>query len=381
MNMANFKAEIFKAYDIRGIYEEDFGVGFAQELGNKIASGRKVVIGRDNRASSPVLEQAVIAGAIESGAEVISIGECSTPLFYFAVNQVGAEGGIMVTASHNQPEYNGFKVVGERAELADGPTLKTQFESREVSVKSGGVVTTLDPLLDYIDRVEEVSQVNFPIPPLDDIKIVFDNDHDRISFEENKQAIAPEFIFLLLVEKCGFKKVVYDLRFSRVVAEKLAKWGVEGVKSKVGRTNVYELMRKTEADFGGELSGHYYFKSFNNLEAPELVLADVAKAMNTSGQTLQALTASYKKYFKSEEVSIELVDQDVLPEIFQKLKEKYSDGEIEELDGLTINYPDWWFNVRASNTEPELRLVVEAETQELLNSKLAEVQEILGAAS
>ncbi|KKT86811.1 MAG: Phosphomannomutase [Microgenomates group bacterium GW2011_GWA1_Microgenomates_45_10] len=381
MNMANFKAEIFKAYDIRGIYEEDFGVGFAQELGNKIASGRKVVIGRDNRASSPVLEQAVIAGAIESGAEVISIGECSTPLFYFAVNQVGAEGGIMVTASHNQPEYNGFKVVGERAELADGPTLKTQFESREVSVKSGGVVTTLDPLLDYIDRVEEVSQVNFPIPPLDDIKIVFDNDHDRISFEENKQAIAPEFIFLLLVEKCGFKKVVYDLRFSRVVAEKLAKWGVEGVKSKVGRTNVYELMRKTEADFGGELSGHYYFKSFNNLEAPELVLADVAKAMNTSGQTLQALTASYKKYFKSEEVSIELVDQDVLPEIFQKLKEKYSDGEIEELDGLTINYPDWWFNVRASNTEPELRLVVEAETQELLNSKLAEVQEILRAAS
>jgi len=175
--------------------------------------------------------------------------------------------------------------------------------------------------------------------------------------------------------------VVYDLRFSRVVAEKLAKWGGEGVKSKVGRTNVYELMRKTEADFGGELSGHYYFKSFNNLEAPELVLADVAKAMNTSGQTLQALTASYKKYFKSEKVSIELVDQDVLPEIFQKLKEKYSDGEIEELDGLTINYPDWWFNVRASNTEPELRLVVEAETQELLNSKLAEVQEILRAAS
>ena len=396
----DFNPSIFKTGDIRGIYGHDFDEAFAFQLGAKVATffnRGKIIIGRDGRASSDPLARSVVDGAKSAGATVIAIGQCSTPLFYFAVDEAQASGGIMVTASHNQAEYNGFKVVGEGAELITGAEIEARFTNSETLLKSGGLVATFDPLPDYIDKVAEVSQVNFPIPPLDGIKIIFDNDHDRISFEEAKQVIVPEFIFLLLVEKCGFKKVVYDLRYSRVVAEKLAEWGVEGIKSKVGRTNVYRLMCETESDFGGELSGHYYFKSFNNLEAPELVLAYVAKSVTTSGQTLQELTAGYKKYFKSEEINIAVTEAPnnklqqategecsaqgqqvgVITNKFKILKQKYSDAKIEEVDGLTVNYPDWWFNVRASNTEPELRLVVEAETQELLDTKLAEIQEIL----
>lgn len=390
---------IFKAYDIRGIYGTDFDDAFAASLANKVAAflkAKTVVVGQDARPSSKALVAAVIEGLKAAGSHALVIGECSTPLFYHAVNVRGADAGIMVTASHNAEQFNGFKVVGKGGAMIGGQELQHIFEDTPPLEWSGGGHSPDDVRESYAQAVVErsgfgryemtvgVQAPSVIMPTLqlisnatgvtfvegrkEGLHVEFDDDADRIVFYQDGQKIEPEFITTLLAEKLGFRKVVHDFRYSRGARMALAQMGVTAIITRVGRLFIHQAMKEHDADFGGEISGHFFFKSFGYLESSECTLLTVLKVMRESGLSLAELVVKYRTWAKAEEMKLPLN-----PQAFTLLEEKYGDGAILKIDGLTVEYDDWWFNLRPSNTEPVMRLTIEAKTKDLLDEKVREV--------
>ncbi|HXV26419.1 MAG TPA: hypothetical protein VD862_00085 [Candidatus Paceibacterota bacterium] len=407
---AKLNRDIFHAYDIRGIYGSDFDDQFAREIANKAVThfgARTVLVARDGRVSSESLERLVITGVNQAGADAISIGLSTTPLFYWSVVTAQADLGIMITASHNPPAYNGFKVIRKDGTLVSGTKLGKVFDEEFVVSNGTGTTMTMETAAQYLDQVMAMAgpdplntSISANIPPLMEghmgalcqqygitldrasrWHVHMDPDADRISFYEDGEKIPADCICALLADTLGATTVVHDLRFSRSVLEYWASKGIAAVASRVGRLNMAVNMREVDAQVGGETSGHFYFKPFFYLEAPEAVLLLVLRAMQTSGASLADLTAPYRKYFKSDEVSIP--ENGKWFQLRQRLKETYKDGKITENDGVTVEFTEsdgtlsWWANLRPSNTEPVLRLIVEAKSKDLLQEKVSEIRYLL----
>jgi len=212
-----------------------------------------------------------------------------------------------------------------------------------------------------------------------DLGIAYDGDADRVGFVDETGAIIPmDFITAILsapiLEKFPNATILYDLRSSLSVKEEIEKNGGRAVECKVGHANIKKQMRDENAIFAGELSGHYYFKENSYAEASTLAVIFLMNRMAETGKKLSELAAKIKKYYHTGEINNTVSDA---PKIVEKLKEKYNDGMLNELDGIKISYPDWWFNVRSSNTEPLLRLNLEAKTKEMMEEKMAEVLKII----
>lgn len=430
--------DIFRAYDIRGIYPSELNEEIAQKVGSATArflDAKTLVVGEDGRTSSPELAKAVIDGITSAGCDVLYIGQCSTPLFYFASKNLG---GIMITASHNPPEYNGLKIVDKDGNPIAGDCFDEIKELMDKSVEEsrnkGKIIEKLEIRDEYVDFLIKTSGVeagdikfkvvvdagngmagavikplferlkidytplyfdidgSFPNRPPDPAKegaldllketvisekaglgIAFDGDADRIAFVDEKGNDVPaQFILALLwLNEKDKPRVVYDLRFSRAVKDIL---GERGFRSKVGHTFISHMMRKVNAEIGGETSGHFYFKEANYNESSGLAVLKLLKFLQKSGKSLSELVATFKEYYYSGEISIETSDMSKAEVIIESLQKKYSDGACDKFDGLTIEYKEWWFNLRPSNTEPVLRLVVEAETKELMDEKVDEIK-------
>ncbi len=460
-------SNIFKAYDVRGVYPEEINKENAYKIGFATvkfllakSNGKKLnlIIGEDCRIASPTLRGAVIDAITKAGANVSYIGLCTTPLFYFSVNQLKADGGIMVTSSHNPPQYGGLKIVGTgSSSIAQNTGLlevqRLAEESIEIT-RSAGTVEEINLVPDYIDFVIQKSGVsppklkkvklvidagngmkpivlkplfeklgvsymplyfevdcNFPnhspditkegaleglrkkiIEQKADIGIAFDGDGDRIIFmDENGIKIDSGCIFgLLFNDKSRFfskPRTVYDLRFSRSVKELVGK---SGIKSRVGYVFIKELMDTHSCDLGGELSGHFFFKETNYTESSSLVMLKILKILSENDRKISELIKPFQKYYYSGEINTELGDTSIQSSneeskkkavtIMNRIKEEYKDGKIDELDGVTIDLWDkdkFWFNVRPSNSEPVLRLVVEAKTKELMDQKVKELTQVI----
>ena len=441
--------DIFKAYDIRGIYPSELdevdahriGRGFA--LSKLIDSGKPVVVGRDMRTSSDPLAEAVSSGLVAEGHSVVDIGLCTTPMLYFAVNVLDAAGGIMVTASHNPREFNGFKFVredaipiGSESGLAEikRQTLKVagrresplRGSSRRESVVDRYVAFFADrfaveletPLV--IDAGNGVAGAILPriLPsqkliyrelffepdgrfpnheanPLKDenlrqlkeamrelpgsVGIAFDGDGDRVCFlDESRQVVRGDLLTALLAarlldERAG-GRILYDLRSSRVVPEVIRDHGGEPIKTRVGHAFIKQLMREEQALFGGELSYHYYFSEFFNCESGILAMLQTCKLIAESGKPLSELARPLRKYAHSGEIDFRVADVD---DAMWSVEERFRDGRLSRLDGLSVEYADWWFNLRPSNTEPLVRLNLEADTQELMEAGIERVARLL----
>ncbi len=406
---------IFRAYDIRGVYPDDFDDEFAFRLGNAVTvslGAKHLIVGKDGRTSSEGLAKQVIAGAQAAGADVTWLSKCSVPLFYFSVDASGADGGIMVTASHNPGEYNGFKVEkrkpGGGTELINGPELK-QFLEQARPVQGGqGSVSQRSFVHEYAKHIVSLvggkvaptlagiqgplgtEEVLHAIAELAGLRVIiaeparliadFDDDGDRIVFVEDGKRIPPEFVFLLLTEHLGFKSVVHDVRFSRAIRERLQELEVAATESRAGRRYLRQAMEKAGADFGGELSGHFFFRSMGDREAPEMVLMHILNIIAKEQKTLAELIGAYQRYFKTAEISLPVTEG-----VLERVKEKYAGGKISMLDGVTVDFWDvsqpagggWWFNLRLAQTEPVMRLVVEAKTKELLDQRVQELKAAL----
>ncbi len=436
-------AGIFKAYDIRGVYGETLTDETAYKIGRAFVTFlkcRKVVVGRDMRSHSPAIFDALARGLTIQGAEVIDLGLCSTPMSYFANGKLEADASIMITASHNTAEWNGFKMCREQAIPISGATgiqdIERIVEGEEFDPPAAapGKIRQHDILSEYVTHVRRFADLKRPLRlavdyanamgiyegkvleglvdvtplfatldgtfpnheanPLKpetfqalqqtvrsggyDFGIAFDGDADRVGFVDEKGDIVPMDLITALIAQVILKKekgpIYYDLRSSWAVREVIEENGGTALMSRVGHAFIKQQMRDSGALFAGELSGHYYFRENYYTESSSMAALYVANLVSRSQQSLSDLVRPLRRYYASGEINSKVEDA---AEVFRRLREKYSDGKVIELDGLSIEYADWWFNVRPSNTEPLVRLNLEARTRELMESKRDEVLAII----
>ena len=429
-------AGIFKAYDIRGIYPEQLNAEMAERIGRAFVvhtGAKKVVIGRDMRPHSVPLFEALAKGVMAQGADVIDIGLCSTPMSYHANGKLGADGSIMITASHNPAEWNGFKLCRKGAVPISGATGIADIEALALAnqwtdAEKPGTLSTYDIAQEYaaflrshakMDRklkvvvdyanamgsyeiagIEDLFEIipmykeldgtfpNHEANPLHtstldalrakvketgaDFGAGFDGDADRCGFVDDQGEIIPMDMFTALIAQDILSTdkgatILYDLRSSRAVPECIEEHGGRPVMSRVGHAFIKAQMREENAVFAGELSGHYYFRENFVAESQGLAMIKLANLICKENQKVSTMVDPLrKKYVQSGEINSKVAD---VPSILKAIKEKYSDGNMFELDGISVEYSNWWFNVRASNTEPLLRLIVEADTKELMEEK------------
>jgi len=433
---------IFKAYDIRGVYPSDINADIAYAVGRAyitFTGAKKVVIGRDMRPHSQQLFDGISKGITDQGADVIDLGLSSTPQSYFANGTLKADGSVMITASHNPGEWNGFKLCKADAVPISGATgimdIQKIAENRswpESPVK--GKISTYDITGEYaaflrsfakLDRklkvvvdyanamgLYEIAGIKdlFDIVPLYDVMdgtfpnheanplkldtldairakvkevkadfgAAFDGDADRCGFIDDNGEIIPMDLFTALIAQDilsrGPATILYDLRSSRAVKECIEENGGRAIQCRVGHAFIKNQMRENDAVFAGELSGHYYFKQNFTAESQGLAMIMLANLICAKNVPLHELISPLKKYASSGEINSKVAD--VAP-ILAEIKAKYADGHMFELDGISSEYENWWFNVRASNTEPLLRLIVEADTKELMEAKRDELLAII----
>jgi phosphomannomutase len=445
---------LFKAYDIRGIVPTDLDATKAYGIGRAAAffiGAGPIVVGRDARVHSPELAAALIEGILDEGFDVIDLGWTATPMLYFGVEALSAAAGIVVTASHNPGEYNGFKIcrahavpVGEDTGLREIEQLVRQRQGAEKSTQRGqstsfdirdgytqhalalgenipalkvvidcgnGMTSVgLDPILDklpievvrlYFDpdgrfpnheadplKVENLADVSAAVLREGaDFGVAFDGDGDRAVFvdgsgEPVSADLATALIARHLLAKEPGALVLYDLRSSRVVAEEIERCGGVSKMCRVGHSFVKAQMRKEGAIFAGELSGHLYFRFSENLIADDGTAAFISllDVLGREGRSLRDLIEPLRRYAASGEINRRVSDVDQVIESIAK--EHAGAPEVSRLDGLLVRYPTWWFNLRPSNTEPVLRLNLEADTKEEMERRrdemLARVKSLSG---
>ena len=430
--------DIFKAYDIRGVYgsqidgdlAEQIGRAFARVLGRmagKPTAQLRVALGHDMRLSAPELSVRYRDGLLAEGVHVLDAGQVATEVVYFLVGSRELDGGLICTASHNPKAYTGAKLVREGAialsgdsgigevraliesglpEPAGGGTVETvdcgqQFRAAALAFidadSVGGLKVVLDggngmagptvgPILDRLglDLVPAywTPDGNFPdhepnpLLPENresiiaavrangaDLGIAFDGDADRCFFiDETGEFIAGDFITALLARSLlrthPGEAILYDLRASRAVADSVEAAGGRAYRNRVGHAFFKLRMRKEGSLFGGEVSGHYYFKDFYCADSGTIPALLILELLSVEKKRMSQMLAPYReRYFISGEINSEVADQQAK---MREIAERYSDARQATLDGISIDYEDWHFNVRPSNTEPLLRLCLES---------------------
>jgi phosphomannomutase len=444
--------DIFKAYDIRGLYPGEINEDVARQIGRGFVTylpASKIGVSRDMRLSSPAIAAAFIEGARMQGCDVIDFGMMATDMLYYAVASAGLQGGAQITASHNPGIYNGIKMVRREALPLSGEAGLGDIRDMIVSgtlppaASRQGTITNenvLEPyikhIMSFIDpsiikpfkvvadagngmggvvapamfarlpcRVIEMcytpdgSFPNHEANPLieenrahivervlsekADIGIAWDGDADRCFFIDGTgEFISGDFITALLSEAFLLKhphaKIVYDLRASHAVKDTVERLGGTAIMNRVGHAFIKRTMREQDAMFGGEVTGHYYFREnyyADNGFIPALLILEL---MSKKGQSLAELLQPLRaKYFISGEINTKMPSMALVDEKLQVLKRKYQNGRLSTLDGVSIEYDDWHFNVRASNTEPLIRLNLEATTPALMEAKRDEVLAVI----
>jgi phosphomannomutase len=439
---------VFKAYDVRGVYGRDLDEEGAYAVGRAYVEHfepRRIAVGRDMRVSAPAMARAVIDGAADGGADVLDLGMVGTEMVYYAVGELGLEGGICVTASHNPKEYTGMKIVrrgalpvgGESGLLDVRDRALRPFgepgrrgEVREEDVWPGFVERVLSfvepaamrPLRVVIDAANgmagamlapvlerlpvEVVRCHFepdgtfpnhepnPLLPENrefivaktleegaDLGVAFDGDADRCFFVDDSGEFVPgDFATALLAESVLEKepgaKVIYDVRASWAVPETIERAGGVALVNRVGHAFIKHRMRKEAATFGGEVSGHYYFREFSQADSGVVPFLLMLELVSKRGRRLSEILAPYRaRYFITGELNTPVAD---VPLKLQELKERYAaEGRVSHLDGISVDADDWHMNVRPSNTEPLLRLNLEARSHELMERKRDEVLAVI----
>ncbi len=442
---------IFKAYDIRGTVPDELNADKAYSIGRAIASfiaGGPIAVGRDARVHSPEIAGALVDGIRDEGLDVFDLGLVATPMLYFGVEHLDAAAGVMVTASHNPGEYNGFKVcrqhaipVGEASGLKDIEALVPE-RARAPRATQRGAISQHDVVSAYADHALSVGECRPPVKiaidcgngmasvglepvlaalPVDvvrlyfepdgsfpnheadplklenlrdvseavrregaDFGVAFDGDGDRAVFVDGQGEpvsadLATALIARRLLTRQPGARILYDLRSSRVVAEEIERAGGDAGMCRVGHSFVKAQMREEGAIFAGELSGHLYFRFSKDFVADDGTAALVAMldVLGASGRPLAELIEPLRCYSASGEINSRVVDT---RHVIETIAKEHADApETSRLDGLLVRYPTWWFNIRASNTEPVLRLNVEADTQQEMVARRDALLERIGA--
>lgn len=443
----------FKAYDVRGRVPEELNTDVAYQIGCGFAEfvkPKRVALGHDIRHSSPELVEALVHGLTASGVEVVDIGLGGTELVYFATAHFELDGGIMVTASHNPPNYNGLKMVREQArplsadtglkeikQLAqnvaasttENPTSQTTpldvwpaylehllsyvdpaaFEGLRIVVNAGngGAGAVIDRLEAHVPanfiKINHEPDGNFPngVPnPMlvqnrtstatavrengAHLGVAWDGDYDRcFLFDEQGDFVEGYYIVGLLaasfLNKFPGEKIVHDPRVMWNTIDIVAAGGGTPVLSKSGHAFIKETMRDHDAIYGGEMSAHHYFRNFAYADSGMIPWLLIGELMQQRGEPLSALLAERIALFPSSGEINRKVDDAAAT--LAKAEDHYGPRalSVDHTDGVSVDFADWRFNLRASNTEPLIRLNVEARADAtLMQARCAELLELVG---
>jgi phosphomannomutase len=441
--------KVFKAYDVRGLYPSELDEEGGYAIGRAFVEQfepKSIAVGRDMRLSSPAIAAAVIRGATEGGSEVKDIGMIGTEMLYFAVGELGLDGGITVTASHNPKDYNGMKIVRRGALPVGGDSGLLEIRDRALSLQDTAgsdpvvaekvdiypafvekVLSFIDPsavkplrvvidaangmagamLSPILERLPIEAVCCFfepdgtfpnhapnPLLPENrefiiskvlegkaDLGIAFDGDADRCFFVDDTGEFVPgDFVTALLAESILERepgaKIIYDVRASWAVRDAIERAGGIPLMNRVGHAFIKLRMREEGAMFAGEVSGHYYFRDFNQADSGTIPALLMLELVSKRDERLSELLRPYReRYFLTGELNMPV--EDVALKL-QELKEHFAgQGEISHLDGISVTADDWHMNVRPSNTEPLLRLNLEALDPELMERKRDEVLAVI----
>jgi phosphomannomutase len=433
--------EIFKAYDIRGLYGSDIDAALAELIGRAFArviadledkptAELRLGLGRDMRLTAPDMAKAYCAGMVSEGAAVFDAGEVGTEMLYYLVGSRNLDGGLMCTASHNPQRYTGAKLVKRgaialsgdagigdvrakiEAGLGEAPgggsvehvSLYEEFQQAALKFINPAAVKPMRVVVDGgngmagpmvgpilhrlgLDLVEAYFEPDGRFPDHEpnpllpenrefimhevvrrkaELGIAWDGDADRCFFiDDTGSFVDGDFLTALLAESM-FEKgaggdlvtILYDVRTSWAVKDVAEKAGGRALMNRVGHAFFKTRMREEHAVFGGEVSGHYYFHDFYCADSGTIPALLILEMLSTRGARMSELLEPYRsKYFISGEINSEVSDQEGK---LEELAAKYQDGYQYHLDGLSVEYDDWHFNVRSSNTEPLLRLCLES---------------------
>jgi len=446
--------DAFRAYDIRGVYPTDLD----EEAFYRIARAytllfhpKTMVVGMDARESGPVLKNSLTSGFVEAGVNVVDIGGITTDMLYYAVGSSDEySGGIVVSASHNPKEYNGAKMVREKAAAISSDTGLFQIrdllkagKDKDVSSETKGKVTQKEVLHGYVEHILRfidqenirpftiVANANFgyvgsgiqliadklglklmklnwepdgtfpkgtpdPMRPANraetenlvregkfDFAAIWDADADRCMFLDEKGTfISGAYITalladVLLTKHSGRNKIIFDPRVIWPTTKVCERHGAEAIISKSGHAFIKDRMRKENAIFAGEMSAHYYFREnfyADNGVIPFLLVLD---HLSSSQQPFSEVMKPYMEgHYMSGELNYRVND---INQVINAVKDRFaSEGREDLTDGYSLNTDDWRFNIRASNTEPLLRLNVEARKPGLVEKIHAEIESIIG---
>jgi phosphomannomutase len=445
--------KVFKAYDVRGLYPSELDGEGAYAIGRAFVEQfepKSIAVGRDMRVSSSSMAAAVIQGATEGGSEVKDIGMIGTEMLYFAVGELGLDGGITVTASHNPKDYTGMKIVRrgalpvggdsglleirDRALALSGHSLSGQPGQTPLAEKADIYPAFVEKVLSFIDP-SAVKPLRIVIDaangmagamlspvlerlPVDavrcffepdgtfpnhepnpllpenrefiigkvldekaDLGIAFDGDADRCLFVDDTGEFVPgDFVTALLAESILERepgaKIIYDVRASWAVRDTIERAGGIPLMNRVGHAFIKLRMREEGAVFAGEVSGHYYFRDFNQADSGTIPALLMLELLSRRDKRLSELLRPYRqRYFLTGELNMPV--EDVALKL-QELKEHFAgQGEISHLDGISVTAENWHMNVRPSNTEPLLRLNLEALDPDLMKQKRDEVLAVI----
>ena len=446
---------IFKAYDIRGIYGKEFNQedvkkiaqAYLQAVSHKLNKPIKelhLIIGRDVRASSQELIETAKEIFLQYGVTVDDFDLLSINDFYFAVGNYECDAGFMATASHNPPEYGGFKMTFRSPESPDalsflsGKELYQELSKMQFPLdaellagqenKKEAFADHLKHVLSFVDlkKIKPLKVVvdtgngmnglmipkifesipcelthlfpelssdfsNRPPNPLAegasdqlaarvqaenaDLGVIYDVDGDRMFFVDETGAFVRGDMVLLLLAQAMIKKypgsgIVYNVICSHAVPELVTKWGGRPIRSEVGYSNLSRHMRDEDGIMSGELSAHFAFKDNYYADSGFIALVLALQTISEDGRSLAAIIKDFQLYAKGDEINLPVQD---IPAVLDKVRQQYKDNIRDEMDGITAEFDNWWFNVRPSNTEPLLRITVEADTQDLLKTKTQEL--------
>jgi phosphomannomutase len=447
--------EIFRAYDVRGVYPTDLD----EEAYRRIAKAytylfhpKVMVVGRDARESSPALSDALTSGFVDAGVDVVDIGGITTDMLYYAVGASDQySGGIVVSASHNPKQYNGAKMVREKAAAISSETglfdirdaLKAE-KDKEVSSATKGKVEKKDVLDDYLKHVlsfidtDAIKQFTFignanygyvchgvallaeklklnlipfnfepdgtfpkgtPDPMLPDNRAesvtlvkesraafaaIWDADADRCMFlDENGEFISGAYVTALLADilltKHGTNnKIIFDPRVIWPTTKVCERRGAQAIISKGGHAFIKDRMRKENALFAGEMSAHYYFRDNFYADNGVIPFLLILEQLSRTGKQFSEMMQPYMEgHFMSGELNYRVKD---INKVIADVKARFSkEGKEDFTDGYSLDTKDWRFNIRPSNTEPLLRLNLEAHKPGLIESVQAEIESIIGS--
>jgi phosphomannomutase len=443
--------QAFHAYDIRGIYNQDFNKDDAYKIGfflPSLMNTTKILVGRDVRVSSPEIYAELSRGIMDAGADIYNAGLCTTPMIYFLTAKFNFDASVMITASHNGKEYNGMKISRTNAlpvGYDNGLNKLEELIKTEITIdKTAGKEIEFDKhsiyeafLREYVtDKLQELDitidisngmaglfvkslmgeKIHYLFDELDgsfpnheanplnpenvvdlqkavlknksDIGVIFDGDADRVMFVDEKgRFISPDLMIgvlghYFLKGKTDKTKILQDIRTTKAVEEYLSKIGnIEMHTWKVGRAFAAIKLRELDGLWGGELAGHYYFKDFYYSDSgilAMLLILDVVADFKAKGKSISNLIDSIKGYANSGEINFKIAQK---KEAMEAVREHFSTTDSPsrflDFDGYRLEFEDWWFNIRPSNTEPYLRLIVEARTNSILDEKLTAIKKII----